>query len=72
MKRINEASKDSNAPITVHCSAGVGRSGTLIAIDGLIQQLEDDKEVKIYQFICELRHSRNYLVQSAVRDQIDV
>ena len=65
MKRINEAWKGSS-PIAVHCSAGVGRSGTLIAIDSLIQQLEEEGEVNIYQSVCELRHQRNYLVQSVV------
>lgn len=53
--------------MVVHCSAGVGRSGTLIAIDSLIQQLEEEKEVKIYQTVCDLRHQRNFLVQSVVR-----
>eukprot|EP00095_Tigriopus_kingsejongensis_P005144 maker-scaffold100_size373717-snap-gene-2.51 protein:Tk05144 transcript:maker-scaffold100_size373717-snap-gene-2.51-mRNA-1 annotation:"receptor-type tyrosine-protein phosphatase alpha" len=63
-KRINEAWKGSS-PIAVHCSAGVGRSGTLIAIDSLMQQLDDEGEVKIHKLISEMRHSRNYLVQSA-------
>lgn len=51
-------------PILIHCSAGVGRSGTLIAIDGLIQQLREEDKVTIYKMVCDLRHSRNYLVQS--------
>ena len=68
VKRINEAWKDT--PIAVHCSAGVGRSGTLIAIDSLLQQLEEEGEVNIYQTVCELRRNRNYLVQSVVSNSL--
>ena len=69
VKRINEdhqRSKSLNPPILVHCSAGVGRSGTLVAIDGLVQQLREDGNVTIYSHVCDLRHQRNYLVQSVV------
>lgn len=66
VKRINEAWSGAS-PMVVHCSAGVGRSGTLIAIDSLMQELEEEKEVKIFQTVCGLRHHRNYLVQSVVR-----
>ncbi len=67
VKRLNEyhkRSKTPNPPMLVHCSAGVGRSGTLIAIDGLIQELQEQEEVAIFQTVCDLRRYRNYLVQS--------
>merc|ERR1719150_1792914 len=67
VKRINEdhlKSRTLNPPILAHCSAGVGRSGTLVAIDGLIQQLQEEGHVPIYSMVCDLRHQRNYLVQS--------
>ena len=72
VKRINEdhqRSKSLNPPILVHCSAGVGRSGTLVAIDGLVQQLREDGNVTIYSHVCDLRHQRNYLVQSVVSNR---
>lgn len=73
VKRINEdhlKSRTLNPPILVHCSAGVGRSGTLVAIDGLIQQLREEGQLSIYNTVCDLRHQRNFLVQSVVSEYI--
>ena len=73
VKRINEdhkRSKSLNPPILAHCSAGVGRSGTLVAIDGLVQQLQEEGHVPIYSMVCDLRHQRNYLVQSVVSNRV--
>lgn len=51
---------------TLRCSAGVGRTGTLVAIDSLLQQLDNEGQVLIFNTICDLRHQRNFLVQSLV------
>ena len=71
----NENIENSNSsnlpPIVVHCSAGVGRSGTLIAIDSLMEQLKEEGQISIYKTVCELRHQRNYLVQSVVSTTIE-
>lgn len=45
---------------------GVGRTGTLVALDSLIQQLNEEGQVSIFNTICDLRHQRNFLVQSLV------
>uniref|UniRef100_A0A9J8DHT1 protein-tyrosine-phosphatase n=1 Tax=Cyprinus carpio carpio TaxID=630221 RepID=A0A9J8DHT1_CYPCA len=48
----------------VHCSAGVGRTGTLIALDVLLQQLHKEKAVGIAAFVQEMRLSRPLMVQT--------
>lgn len=64
IKRMNEAYSPERGCILVHCSAGVGRTGTLVALDCLLQQLNEEEQVAIFNTICDLRHQRNFLVQS--------
>ncbi|XP_017137165.1 tyrosine-protein phosphatase 69D [Drosophila miranda] len=64
IRQINSVYSLQRGPILVHCSAGVGRTGTLVALDSLIQQLEEEDSVSIYNTVCDLRHQRNFLVQS--------
>ncbi|XP_068097358.1 receptor-type tyrosine-protein phosphatase H isoform X2 [Hyperolius riggenbachi] len=54
----------STGPTIVHCSAGVGRTGTLIALDYLIQQMEKEQRVGIYGFVEKMRLNRNLMVQT--------
>ncbi|XP_053541904.1 receptor-type tyrosine-protein phosphatase eta [Ictalurus punctatus] len=53
-----------NAPAVVHCSAGVGRTGTLIALDHLIFQIERESIVDIYGIIHDMRMHRPLMVQT--------
>ncbi|XP_051538698.1 receptor-type tyrosine-protein phosphatase H-like [Myxocyprinus asiaticus] len=57
-------SSSSAGPTVVHCSAGVGRTGTLIALDVLLQQLQTDKAVGIAAFVHRMRLSRPFMVQT--------
>uniref|UniRef100_A0A8B9E1E3 Receptor-type tyrosine-protein phosphatase eta n=1 Tax=Anser cygnoides TaxID=8845 RepID=A0A8B9E1E3_ANSCY len=53
-----------DSPVLVHCSAGVGRTGTFIAIDRLIQQIEIENTVDVYGVVYDLRMHRPLMVQT--------
>ncbi|XP_042088413.1 receptor-type tyrosine-protein phosphatase H isoform X2 [Ovis aries] len=51
-------------PPIVHCSAGVGRTGTLIALDVLLRQLECEGLVGPFGYVKKMRESRPLMVQT--------
>nr|XP_015193872.1 PREDICTED: receptor-type tyrosine-protein phosphatase eta isoform X3 [Lepisosteus oculatus] len=53
-----------NSPTIVHCSAGVGRTGTFIAIDTIIYQIEREGIVDVYGIVHSLRMHRPLMVQT--------
>jgi len=50
--------------ILVHCSAGVGRTGTLISVDILLQHISENKKVDIFGTVFKLRKQRVNMVQT--------
>ena len=51
-------------------SAGVGRSGTFIALDNILYQLEEGVDsVDIYGIVYEMRNHRVWMVQTEVKER---
>ena len=56
------------APLLVHCSAGVGRTGTFIVIDQVITALEQgNNKIDIVDLIRSIREDRMALVQHTIQ-----
>ncbi|XP_074858613.1 receptor-type tyrosine-protein phosphatase C [Carettochelys insculpta] len=62
-RRVNALSNFFSGPIVIHCSAGVGRTGTYIGIDAMLEGLEVEGRVDVYGYIVKLRRQRCLMVQ---------
>ncbi|XP_073420706.1 receptor-type tyrosine-protein phosphatase O isoform X4 [Dendrobates tinctorius] len=61
---VRQKATKTKGPITVHCSAGVGRTGTFIALDRLMQHIRDHEFVDVLGLVGELRSFRMSMVQT--------
>ncbi|KAK6357276.1 hypothetical protein TWF718_001595 [Orbilia javanica] len=67
----NEKNEVPDSPLIVHCSAGVGRSGTFIALDHILPEINhgtydsvDAETDPIFDLVDKLRVQRMFMVQS--------
>ena len=62
-----DGSKAHSGPIIVHCSAGVGRTGTFITVDMILDQIKWNgiySSVNVFKTVLFLRRARKMAVQS--------
>ena len=62
----------SQGPILVHCSSGIGRTGTFITIDIALEQAKREGLVDFAGIVNRLRQQRMKMVRSLVRTIISI
>ncbi|XP_052783017.1 receptor-type tyrosine-protein phosphatase mu-like [Mya arenaria] len=53
-----------DGPVLVHCSAGIGRTGTYIALDILTREGESEGSIHIPGCVINMRHDRANMIQT--------
>ncbi|EHH23047.1 Tyrosine-protein phosphatase non-receptor type 5 [Macaca mulatta] len=72
VREVEEATQQEGphcAPIIVHCSAGIGRTGCFIATSICCQQLRQEGVVDILKTTCQLRQDRGGMIQTCEQYQ---
>uniref|UniRef100_A0A667YGI7 Receptor-type tyrosine-protein phosphatase n=1 Tax=Myripristis murdjan TaxID=586833 RepID=A0A667YGI7_9TELE len=64
LKKVKTVNPSYAGPIVVHCSAGVGRTGTFIVIDGMIDMMHMEQRVDVFGFVTRIREQRCQLIQT--------
>ncbi len=71
VERFNKLYEESDkTAITVHCSAGIGRTGVIIVIDMIFDKLKKfgiNCDVDIYKTVYNLRSQRSGMIQTSVQ-----
>ncbi|RMX56301.1 hypothetical protein pdam_00021644 [Pocillopora damicornis] len=62
--KVHVQNQATGGPLVVHCSAGVGRTGTYIAIDAMLEGAKKKNTVFIQNYVQVMRKHRPYMVQN--------
>lgn len=60
---INDIGSE-EGPIVVHCSAGIGRTGTFIALDYLLKEVMTKDSIDVINCVSKLRQQRAFSIQT--------
>lgn len=65
-EHVREARKKTQAPIIVHCSAGIGRTGVLVLMESALCLIEAGEPVYPLDIVQMMRKQRAMMIQNAV------
>ncbi|XP_062572419.1 receptor-type tyrosine-protein phosphatase T-like isoform X1 [Saccostrea cucullata] len=65
LRHFRHKIRPTNHPIIVHCSAGIGRTGTFIALDVLSRYGEEHNKINVIEFVKAMRKDRMTMIQNA-------
>lgn len=69
-KAVRKAIPAYGPPLLVHCSAGVGRTGSFCVIDTMLSRGDvNDRDFSVEKLVKEFRSDRNYMVQTLIQYQ---
>uniref|UniRef100_A0A8C3A0N2 Receptor-type tyrosine-protein phosphatase alpha n=1 Tax=Cyclopterus lumpus TaxID=8103 RepID=A0A8C3A0N2_CYCLU len=66
LKKVKNYNPQYAGAIVVHCSAGVGRTGTFIVIDAMLDMMNTERKVDVFGFVTRIRAQRCQMVQTDV------
>ncbi|VDI41654.1 Hypothetical predicted protein, partial [Mytilus galloprovincialis] len=65
-RAVTNISCDKSGPLLVHCSAGIGRTGTFIAIDSLYEHGKSVGYIDVKEYVQIMRKDRMNMIQTFV------
>lgn len=66
VRKVTNSNSNNAGPMVVHCSAGVGRTGTFITLHSQLARIKQENNLDIFTFVQNMRSRRCFMVQTEV------
>ena len=70
VRKVTASNSPNAGPMVVHCSAGVGRTGTFITLQSQLLRIDQEKSLDIFNFVQSMRRRRCFMVQTEVNSLV--